>query len=43
MNDMNKHRHLPLTFGFLMMAASTAAGQIKPPADQVNAKELAAL
>ena len=33
---MNKHRHLPLTFGFLMMAASTAAGQIKPPADQVN-------
>ena len=34
---MNKHRHLSLTFGFLMMAASTAAGQIKPPADQVNA------
>src|SRR5262245_40301480 len=33
---MNKHRHLPLTFGFLIMAASTAAGQIKPPADQFN-------
>jgi flagellar motor protein MotB len=33
---MNKHRHLPLIFGFLMMAASTAAGQIKAPADEVN-------
>src|SRR5262245_4462759 len=33
---MNNHRHLPLIFGFLMTAASTAAGQIKAPADQVN-------
>ncbi len=36
MNDMNKHRHLRLIFGFLMMAASTAAGQINAPASQVN-------
>ena len=33
---MSKHRHLPLIFGFLMMAASAAAGQIKAPADEVN-------
>src|SRR5262245_7079300 len=33
---MNKHRHLPLIFGFLMMAASAAAGQINTPAGQVN-------
>src|SRR5437870_10842058 len=36
MNDMNKHRHPRLIFGFLMMAASTAAGQINAPASQVN-------
>src|SRR5215471_16482551 len=33
---MNKHRYLPLIFGFLMMAASEAAGQMNAPAGQVN-------
>ena len=33
---MNKHRHLPLLVGFLMMAASTVAGQINAPASPVN-------
>src|SRR5437762_2870755 len=33
---MKKHRHLSLIAGFLMMAASAAAGQITAPAGQVN-------